>query len=173
MGTCIGSLALSPGGDRLLVGKAMTRYSFATGIAASGGCWGKSLVRMTVVGRSGSPMAVDSSAGLIALAGCRRSTWAPTAASVRYSRYRRRRQVELAVRQPRGPLPRRAVGSPGQSGAARRGHRSRRLGRRRTAHCLRRPTRRRLERHPLPQEFRAKFGWQNDPKKARLLQLDE
>jgi formylglycine-generating enzyme required for sulfatase activity/WD40 repeat protein len=24
-----------------------------------------------------------------------------------------------------------------------------------------------------PQEFRAKFGWQNDPKKARLLQLDE
>jgi len=24
-----------------------------------------------------------------------------------------------------------------------------------------------------PEEFRAKFGWQNDPKKARLLQLDE
>lgn len=24
-----------------------------------------------------------------------------------------------------------------------------------------------------PQEFRAKFGWQNDPKKARLLQLDQ
>jgi hypothetical protein len=24
-----------------------------------------------------------------------------------------------------------------------------------------------------PEEFRARFGWKNDPKKARLLQLDE